>query len=272
MTPSLRTRIALLIRFSYPAASGTRSTLGGPEATRRLLYDPDRLVRRFALFEALTLPSLLAQTDADFTTLVLIGDDMPPGPRARLASLLTPLADARLVALPTLPLFAATRRAYDRALVPGLTHLTTVRLDDDDAVSVDLIARIRAAIGPVVALSGGADPAVISFQNGLYVRIGPPANQVFAAIERAPLSVGLTMVTPLPRHDTVFSRNHRHVAQYFSTWSDAVQPSFIRSIHGDNDSNPVQTGQVLTPDDDDLRATLSARFAVTLDTLRSLAP
>ncbi|MGY6534900.1 MAG: glycosyltransferase [Pararhodobacter sp.] len=267
-----RNRIAVLVRFSYPAATGTRATLQGPEAARRLLYDPARLERRFALFQALTLPSLLAQTDSDFTTLFLIGADFPMPARRRLAAMVAPLADSRLVALPPLPHFAATRRAFDRALDNQLTHLTTVRLDDDDAMSNDLIARLRSAIGPVLALSGADAPAVISFQNGLYLEIAAQGNRLYRVIERTPLGIGLAMVAPLPRRDTIFSRNHRLLPQFFNTWSDATRPAFIRSVHRDNDSDPSATGQTVELSDNDLRAVLSAHFAVSLENLRALSP
>ncbi len=272
MLKPIRNRIAVLIRFSYPAANGTRATQQGPEEARRLLYDPARMERRFTLFQALTLPSLLAQTDADFTTILLVGQDLPQPARARLKRLIAPLADARIVALPPLPHFRATRRAYDRALSPDLTHLTTVRLDDDDAMAIDLIARMRAAIPHLLALSGPDTPSVMSYHNGLYLQINASGNRIFGAIERTPLAVATAMIAPVTRRDTVFSRNHRLLPQFFTGWSDTSRPAFIRTVHRDNDSDPSSSGQVIDLTEADQRATLAAHFAVSLEGLRALAP
>lgn len=275
MSPS--NHIAVLVRFSYPAASGTRATTDGPGAARCLLYDPARLARRFALFEALTLPSLLAQTDTDFTTIFLIGADFPQPQRQRLARLIAPLADARLVPLRPLPHFKATRRAFDLALRnrltgAGLTHLTTVRLDDDDAIANDLIARIRTTAAALLALPGGNTPRVISFHHGLYLEISARGCRFFRAIERLPLAVATAMVTPISQRDSVFSRNHRLLPQFYNCWSDISRPAFIRTIHCDNDSNPSASGQLTELSQQQARALIDARFNLPPERLRALLP
>ena len=53
----------------------------------RRFYDEARLKHRLRLFQALNLPSILAQTDTDFQYLILIGDDLPVWARNRLDDL-----------------------------------------------------------------------------------------------------------------------------------------------------------------------------------------
>ncbi|MFN3954072.1 MAG: glycosyltransferase [Pararhodobacter sp.] len=270
MSAAFHNQISVLIRFSYPAASGFRAAREGVDQARRLLYDPARLARRFRLFETLALPSLLAQSARDFTTIVLIGEDMPATARTRLQALLAPLHGARIVALPPLPMFGATRRAYDAALDPHATHLTSVRLDDDDAISTDLVARLKAMVPGAVALMGAQEPLVISHQNGLFAEIAPSGNRVYGVVERSPLGIGLAMVAPVGRRDTIFSRNHRLLGQFYGCLSDAVIPAFIRTVHRDNDAEPHASGQVFDLSDAQADTLLQTRFATTLDALRAL--
>lgn len=265
----MKTQISILVRFSYVVRNGVRAALGGVEAARALMYDPARLERRFDLFEALALPSLLGQSDPNFTAVFLIGEDFPATARQRLARLTADLADPRIVALPPLPMFQATKQAYRRTLHGGHTHLATSRLDDDDALALDVVARLKAKLEPLAVVSGD-EPVAISFNNGFCLEPGARENRVFQVIERTPMSQATTLLAQVGHAATIFSRNHRHLGQYFNLYSDAATPSFIRSIHRDNDSTPYASGQVLTHDDETLRALLKNRFAQTLEDLRAI--
>lgn len=266
----MHNQVSVLIRFSYLARTGFRLARQGIDQARALLYDPERLERRFRLFEQLALPSLLAQSRRDFTTIVLIGKDLPRPARLRLQALLEPLPDARLVALPPLPMFGATRRAFDRALDPAATHLTSVRLDDDDAISTDLVARLHALAPRAAALIGDGEPVVISHQNGCYLEIAPGGNRLYGVVERTPLGIGLAMLSPVTRRDTIYSRNHRLLGQFYNCISDAVTPAFIRTVHRDNDADPRASGPSFDLTDAEADALLRERFAVSFDTLRAL--
>ena len=266
----MHNQISLLIRFSYPAQSGFRAARAGIDEARALLYDPARLERRFRLFETLTLPSLLAQSHRDFTTILLVGKDMPRPARERLEALLAPLPGAQVIALPPLPMFGATRRAFDRVLDPAATHLTSVRLDDDDAISTDLVARLQALAPRAAALFGAQEPVVLSHQRGCFLELAPGGNRLYGVVERTPLGIGLAMVAPVARRDTIYSRNHRLLGQFYNCVADAETPAFIRSVHRDNDADPHASGQVFDLPDSEAEALLRGRFAVSLDTLRAL--
>ncbi len=272
MSAPFRNQINILVRFSYLAESGFRVSLGGIDAARTTLYDTARLERRFALFEGLALPSLMAQSERDFTLTVLTGTDLPRPAMERLRALIAPLADAQIVALPPLPMFAATRRALDRTQRRGITHLTSVRMDDDDAIDTGLVARLAQLSAQGTAMMGAEHPLVIAHQNGLFLELSPSGNRAYGVVERFPIGIGLAMVTPAALRDTIFSRNHRLLPQFYTCLSDVVTPSFIRSVHVDNDADPKPSGQVFEHSDAEIDALLKARFATNLVRLRALAP
>ena len=107
------------------------------------LYDPERLERRFSLFERLTLPALLAQSDRDFRMVFLIGRSLPDVWRDRLAAAIAPLPGGRIVALAPMPHYMAIKRAYKTLYREGLT------LDDAKAA----IAEAAKATPEVALLS-----------------------------------------------------------------------------------------------------------------------
>lgn len=272
MSDPFRNRIAGVIRFSYPASGGFRLTPGDPAAARALLYDPDRLARRFALFQALTLPSLLAQTDRDFDLVVLIGTDLPATWRDRLEGLIAPLPGARVLALPpgqpsTPAANAAFRSILDRV---DTDWLTSFRLDDDDALDRDFIARLRRLAGMLGPAAQGR-PFAIGHGHGFWLELSPDGNRIFDVRERS-AAVGAALVAPAVNGQTIYSRNHRALAERFDTWLDAGTPAFIRTVHRDNDANPHVQGQRDTLPPDRVAALLERHFPLAATDLMRLRP
>ena len=76
-----------LCRFSSPALGGFQREHQTRGERQAYLYDTARLIHRFRLFESLCLPSITAQTDRDFTFLILTGDDLPASALDRLHGL-----------------------------------------------------------------------------------------------------------------------------------------------------------------------------------------
>ena len=268
----MRAQIIVVIRFSYVAAAGFKISAQGLNAIRKALYAPDRLARRFRLFEALTLPSLLAQTDADFTVAFLIGDDFPADARARLEKLIAPLRDARIVALPPHTNFKATKLAIDALKRQEATHIISVRLDDDDAIGLDSIAAQKQLAPQVAALGACDDPAVICFNSGLFLELSEQGNQLFGVVEKLPLGVGMGMIAPADARPTIFSTDHRRVHTRWNCYTEAQTPRFIRTVHRDNDSGALSSGDRPNYSDSRLDEILAANFSVTRAELMALTP
>ncbi|MBC2836943.1 glycosyltransferase [Paragemmobacter straminiformis] len=257
---TFKNRIAGLIRFSYPALSGFSVKPDDPSRLQAMLYDRPRLERRFALFEALCLPSLLAQSDPDFETLILVGTDLPDWARDRLLSGIAPLG-ARLVALPPMHHYPAVQTAFASLADRGHSHLTSFRLDDDDALDRDHIARLRRIAQGVAAFT--ATPFAVTQNRGLFVDLTGKEPQFVEATEKMPLSVGVALCAPAGYGDNIFRRNHRLLPQFFTTFSDATEMAYLRSIHGGNDSTAHTTGVVTDRSPAEASALLGAHFATT---------
>ncbi len=270
MAPAMRVQAMVVVRFSYPAEAGFQLSRDGVAQARAALYDPARLARRFALFEALALPSLAAQSDPEFTLVALVGEDLPPAARARLEGCLAPFADAQLVALPPHNNYKGTKLAIEAARRADVTHLLTIRLDDDDALGRDAIAAHK-ALAPRLAALGPVDaPAVACFNNGLFLELGPAGNRVFGVIEKLPISVGTGMIAPAGARPTVFSTDHRRLHTRWNCYTEALTPRFIRTVHRDNDSAAAVSGTRIDYTDAELDAVLARHFPFTRDQLLAL--
>lgn len=268
MGVQIRNQIIGLVRFSYPSENGFSKQFPTPEALQAFLYDPSRLERRFALFEMLTLPSLLAQRDSDFSCVFLLGEGFPAAALAHLRGLVKPLAGAVIVQLPSMPHYSATKKAFKSAIKPGATHVTTFRLDDDDAVDLGYIKRLRTTAARLVRLSGDDTPLVIGFNKGFFLETSCTGSEIYDVCERLPLGIGLAMVCRAGQTHNIFVRNHRFVSQFFNTYTDAVTPAFIRTVHRDNDSGTHITGQSRTMSDAEIDKALSENFATGLVKLK----
>ena len=267
----MRAQVIVVIRFSYLAETGFQMARKGLDGARAALYDAERLARRFRLFETLTLPSLLRQSDADFTLAVLIGEDFPAIFRQRLEGVIAPLQDGRIIALPPYNNYKSTKLAIEACVHPATTHIISLRLDDDDALGLDVIAAQK-RIAPIVASAGPADaPAVICFNNGLFLELSDTGNRIYGVIEKLPLGIGMGMIAPVGARPTIFSTDHRQVHTRWNTYTEALTPRFIRTVHRDNDSGAHVSGARMDYPAAKLDAILSGNFAVDRDGLHRLS-
>lgn len=267
----IRAQAMVIVRFSYLASEGFHLSKKGLDTVRATLYDPARLERRFRIFEALALPSLLAQNDQDFTLIVLIGDDFPPSYKARLEQLLQPFKDARLIAKPPMHTHRATRLAIQDCRADWATHLMTIRLDDDDAFYNDLI-KAHKRLAPVMAAVGPThEPAVICFNNGLFLELSKTGNSVWGVVEKMPISVGTCMINQAHRkYKTVFTADHRFLHAHYNCYTEALTPRFLRTRHKDNDSGATYTGFRTDFTGEELDALLAKHFPFARDQLLAI--
>lgn len=259
MPLAIRPQAIVVIRFSYVAEKGWQMARQGVENARTQLYQPDRLERRFRLFEALTLPSLFGQTDPDFTTCVLIGPDFPPDFRARLVQLTKGLHDCRIVALPPMHNFKATKQAIQMCTNTD-THIISIRLDDDDAISADCIAEQKRLAPLALEMSGVKRPAVIAFNAGFFLELSEQGNSLRGVVDKLPLGIGLGMVAPKAAVPTIFTTDHRKLHTHWNCYTDAETPRYIRTVHRDNDSGTTFFGRELTYSDTQMDELLARQF------------
>ena len=258
----------VIMRFSYPALGGFTMSLGGLENAVKQLYDPDRLERRFYIFEKLTLPSLIAQSAQGYQLAVIVGEDMPHKFLSHIELLLKRLPNAMLFPLPSIQREVAHVIDLVRDRAKGF--IATTRLDDDDAISIDCVEIIQKKCKFILETQVISLPAVIAFNNGLFLEKSIDGVSLYGVKQRTPLGIGLTLLTRAREKQTIYTRNHRQAAAYWNCISDATSPSFIRSVHRDNDSNAHSDGVRIDYTDDELREILEKRFGFSLDDLKSI--
>lgn len=263
-------RIIGLLRFSVLTPTYYSERFPTLEETAAHLFSDQRMTLRFRLFERLCLPSLTGQSDSDFDMVVLTADSMPQPWLGRLEALLAPWPNIHLRKVGTKNHYRLLQDGYNSVAMDGDSHRILFRLDDDDALDRDFVARTRRLAGGLMQVQGPETPFIIAYNRGFYVRATPQGNEVFDACERAPLSTGTTLVAPADHRPNPYRFVHRKLAQHYNTFSDISVPGFIRTIHGDNKSNPAQMGITHKMADGEIDRQLGEHFGMTLDALKAL--
>ncbi|MFD2738099.1 putative rhamnosyl transferase [Sulfitobacter aestuarii] len=224
-----------ICRFSYPGEGGFQVEHRTLAERIAYLYAPERMAQRFASFETMTLPPLRAQSDADFTLLVVIGDSLPPEYRARLEHLLADLPQAVMVARPPGPHRQVMQAAInEQRRIDGAPCLQ-FRMDDDDAVSVDFVAELRAAAQQVRGLLQRHRHVAIDFNQGYIARPGAPGLEV--APTQAPYTTAALALMLRPELQlSVMNFAHRKLAQKMPTLTFTGRDMLIRGYNAFNDS------------------------------------
>lgn len=232
-------QIVGVCRFSYPAMGGFRLSSLEAGALEEALWDPVRMQRRMTLFENVCLPSLAAQTDPDFTLVVLCGDAMPLRWRRRLKALRAAHPFLRICALEPAGPLQATRRAFRAGAREEVPFVTGFRIDDDDALAVDYVERLRVRADAMLD-AGWADaetPVAITFQTGLFWALDAPGQPVYRYTETSPPGQASAMVTVFDSQHNIFRWTHTHLAAHVRLWAEPGPEMFVRTLHGGNDSD-----------------------------------
>ena len=244
MAQDFKIQIKGLVRFSYPSIGGFATSELGQEGVEAMLYDPERLERRFALFEHLALHSLAFQDEGDFKVGILVGKSLPAAARDRLAALVEDFPQAQIISLKPMVHYKAITRAYaSLADDSEATHTATFRLDDDDAMHRMTIRRIRDLAPHLLAVRDPRRPIAIAFNRGFYWDAANTETPLSEWYEKTPLGVGLALVAPVGDEVNIFRRNHRKLGQFYGCYSEVDRPMFIRSVHQDNDSGAASSGR-----------------------------
>lgn len=213
----------------------TRFNLATPGREDAIRNRPGWLEERFAMFEDICLPSIAAQTCKDFVWIIYFDKDTPQVFKDRVEKL-------REV-VPFIPyytgLFAAEgwNRSIGEVLQDRTPLLLTTRLDNDDALANDHIARVQ----DLAKQHASKAPLCINFTHG-FIRSGPAIYGVYhksnAFFSRLcawedDMRTAMSIV-----HLTI--SDHGAVIQ-------ADQPgAWLQVVHGGNVSNKVRGRRVQT--------------------------
>lgn len=232
-------QVVVQTRFSYLGQSGWRS-----DASRRAeeLFDPERLNRRFALFENITLPSLANQTDGDFRLIVLSAAKMPESYRQRLVALVSDqLGDTRATIKFAWPGYASKKMAIAiKSALPLQDAIIEVVLDDDDALATTYIENLRVGVAlQAQPLLAQHQYAFVTFPRGLSLF----ANDGKIAFQNRMVpftNLGLALVAAPSLGKNIFAVSHKRIGErHPHVVIDSGEPTYVRSVHGDNDSRGI---------------------------------
>ena len=139
-----KNQIVGVMRFSYISKGGFAHSHDAQEDQEAMIYDADRMERRFQLFEDFALRSLKYQTDQDFKCVFLITTTFPKHYRERLEDLVAGWPPGVIIDKPFMPQFRAIRMCYEMMEDERCDWYTSFRLDDDDMLDMRFIERMRA--------------------------------------------------------------------------------------------------------------------------------
>jgi hypothetical protein len=185
------------------------------------VFDEQWFAYRQLMMEHLTLASLDAQEDRDFTWVVAVDRDMPPQARKRLDALAEGRPYLRIAETELkrdfVPDLAAWTRSEAKARKKG--WVLTTRLDDDDAIHRGLVARLHQEAAAYLA-AGNKAPAILSPVLGC--NWVPQQAAGHRAYHHSP-SIGLSLLEHAGDPGTVYRNNHRTLAQVLAPWNYNVR-------------------------------------------------
>ena len=259
-----------LCRFSYPAElEGFQTRHASMEDRRAALYAPMRMESRLFWFQYILLPGIKAQTQGDFTLLLLMGDDMPQPYHDRLLAMIKDVPQIKPVYRPTGPHRLVYREILQAARDPKADIIAEFRLDDDDAVAVNYVQMVRRMVPLIrplirqrgrVALDQGKG-MVISAE-GSDVTVTPVISHCWAA--------GLTVYLKPDDDGCVMDFPHQKVWQRMPLVSFTDQLMLLRGAHDTNDSKVTLGGTgSFKIDADAIPDLLQRRFGVDIEAFKA---
>jgi hypothetical protein len=266
-----RMQVIGLCRFSYPALGGFQIEHDTPEARAAFLYDPKRMAERFATFRALTLPALHAQSDPDFTLAIVVGDAMPQPLLERLLDLVQDMPQAMVISRAP-----GRHRQVMRDVINDVRTDTSrpslqFRMDDDDAVAVTFVERLRAAASGITPMLAQHRYVGIDFNQGHIARIGPRGIRAKPTVETL-WTPALGMVVAAGASRGIMNFGHAKLGRVMPVLTLPGEDMFVRGHNGFNDSRqkegvkPVRLPPLDAAGEDHFRRT----YNIDADAVRAL--
>ncbi|NVK16296.1 MAG: hypothetical protein HWE35_19170 [Rhodobacteraceae bacterium] len=260
-----------LCRFSYPALGGFQVEHDTVAERIAYLYAEDRMEERFRLFETVALPSLRAQTDADFDLIIVTGDSLPRQHRDRLHDLTADMPQVRIVAEPPRrhrevmkEILNAARRNPDQ---PCLQF----RADDDDAVAAEFVERLRETAADCAGLLEKSPTMAIDFNRGYIAEFGADGITASEPAVRSYFTAALGMYAAGGVRQTIMNFGHHRIHHHMPSVTITDVPMWVRSHNTYNDSRQRNAGAEavapLTPKQEREFATM---FGIKADHVRSV--
>lgn len=250
-----------LCRFSLLVEGGFQIIHETLQARREMLYDPRRLEYRLAWLQHVCLAGLSAQTDPDFTLVVLTGEDFPAPWMARLRAVVADLPQAVLVTRAPGRHRDVCMGALALHIDPRADVVGQFRLDDDDTVSRDYIARSRADFSGFRGLFDQHGRVASNYASGLVVSdTGPQLTFESRAVTN--WSCATTLYFAPDSTTGVMDYGHHRLAEFMPTVTQTDSLMYLRGWHDGNDSRRRRQGEGEPWAEDRAAPVLLERFGI----------
>lgn len=257
-----------LCRFSYTALGGFQVKHASTEDRIAFLYDDARLEERFRLFETVALPCLRAQSDPDFGLIIVIGDQFPPAAQQRLEALVEDMPQVIIHKEPPRRQREVMKEILNDARMDPDEPCLQFRYDDDDAVAVDFIEKLRKGAKNAMPFLWGNRSVALDWNRGYVAEFS--ATGIRAAEVYRPYNVAaLGMLIKGDCNATIMNFAHEKIPRFMPTISLPQRAMYVRSHHNSNDSRQNMFKNVeVTPLTDAEEDLFRARFAIDADHVR----
>lgn len=236
------------------------------------IFGEERLKRRFDVFENICLPSLMNQTDQGFNIAILTSKFLPDWAMDRLEA---SVAGSKNIFVRPFRANANYMNLARRAVFELLDHqadiYTSFNLDDDDALAVDYVERLR----PYLTTDNAGK--ALTFRNGYELRVS--GDQLRLRRDRQPkASAGLAGINagPIGKVADIISifdyGGHRKVDTRFPLIIDESDGMYLQSANGTNVSlrkGEADTAKLLSAEE--ISDRLATKFPhLTSDVIRTI--
>ena len=239
-------RVVGICRFSFPALGGFKRMHDSVAEREAYLYAPDRMELRFRHFETLTLPSIQAQVDQDFTLLIVVGNSFPKPYTDRLHDLTATTSQVKIIRKEPMKHRLAMQLAIKEELGDDTEESLQFRLDDDDAVARSFVRSARWFARNTAKMRRRWKNFAIEYNSGYSVALsgeGIKAEHVYAPF----WPCGLAVTFRPGDKKTVMNYAHHKLHTRMPTMIHPIPDMYLRAKHADNDSEAKFKTGVLHP-------------------------
>jgi len=260
-----------ICRFSYPATGGFQIEHDTFESRCAYLYDPARMEDRFRQFSAITLPSIRAQTDQDFLFLVVTGENLPTIYMDRLRALTEDIPQVKIAPYPPGTHRKVMQLALNEHRGDDLNACLQFRHDDDDAVALTFVARLREAADDCSPLCQKHNLVGIDFNRG-FVASADSSGICAAPIVTPYWGVAQGAVVAKGTSIGIMNFSHFRINQFMPTITFTDSDMYIRGHNDFNDSRQGKNAEKtkLTPLDSEGAAHFKKTFNIDVDHVRQI--
>lgn len=224
-----------LCRFSYLGKGGFKSGHDDQSTAAAMLFDDTRMEERFRLFEAITLPCIAAQTDPDFTFLIVTGKWLPAPHLERLRKLTADIPQCVIKQYPPRPHRKIMAKAINDWRGAPDTPCLQFRLDDDDAMALSFVEKFKQTAQDLHAFTTRHSAVAVDFNQGYVFRAGADGLKLWPY--RYPYSaIALGMIVQAGSDDTIMSHGHQNLWKTMPTVTLTGEDMMLRGHNDFNDS------------------------------------